>query len=500
MSGFHLSNFLPHAAALYPERTFLLDGERSLTYAQSEAVVKRLASGIASSGVAPGDRVLLISENRLELPLLTLAATQAGAVFSVLSAQITLTSLERIVTQCEPSLIILEDKRQDLKAACGSTTVWNLDKDFEEQSRTEPAELPELEGGDALAFLVFTSGSTGMPRGVMLSHANVRFVTQAIQDRLQYRKEDRIGVFLPLSFDYGFYQIFYALMTGAALFIGRPEMSGPELPLILARHEISVLPGVPTLFAGLIKRQSWRPVALPKLRLLTNTGDHLPITHIRQLQALFPEVRIFPMYGLTECKRVSILLPGELMAHESSVGRALDGTEVWAESPEGRKLAPGEVGELIIKGPNVGLGYWRSPEETQKRYRIQPDGSRLLATGDFGAVDAEGFIHFHARSDFMIKHRGHRMSPAEIEEAACRSQHVAAAGCIKDEETDQLCLFLSSTNAERPEDAVILAELAETLERAKLPDRLIYLPELPRTANQKVDRKALKAFLATERK
>jgi len=312
--------------------------------------------------------------------------------------------------------------------------------------------------------------------------------------RLQYQETDRIAVFLPLSFDYGFYQIFYALMRGSALFIGRPEMSGPELPRLLARHEITVLPGVPTLFAGLIKMQSWRPVALPQLRVLTNTGDHLPLPHIRLLQQLLPAARIFPMYGLTECKRVSIMLPEEIDAHENSVGRALDGTEVWTESPEGQHLPTGTVGEFIVRGPNVGLGYWRAPEETAKRYRFLPDGTRLLVTGDYGAVDAAGFLHFHARSDFMIKHKGHRMSPVEIEEAACRLPQVVAAGCIKDEAQDKLCLFLSITG-ECPEDAVIYQGLMAFLERAKVPDRLIYLDELPRTANQKVDRKALRALL-----
>ena len=147
-----------------------------------------------------------------------------------------------------------------------------------------------------------------------------------------------------------------------------------------------------------------------------------------------------------------------------------------------------------MKGPHVGLGYWRAPEETAKRYRTLPDGTRLLVTGDYGTVDAGGFLHFHARSDFMIKHRGHRMSPVEIEEAACRVPGVTAAGCIKDEAQDKLCLFLTTAGT-RPEDAVIFSELSQHLERAKLPDRVIHLSELPRTANQKVDRKALRAML-----
>lgn len=496
MFPFALSHLLDHAAAAFPARLFLFTDEQHLTFAETAQRVAALASGMMALGVKPGDRVLLVMENRLELPLLTLAAARAGAVFSVLTSQITRESFERIVGQCEPTLVLLEEKRADLRASAGAARVISVDAEMALLEKAPAQTLPSPDGGDALAFLVFTSGSTGMPRGVMLSHANVGFVTQAIMQRLQYQETDRIAVFLPLSFDYGFYQIFYALMRGSALFIGRPEMSGPELPRILARHEITVLPGVPTLFAGLIKRQSWRPVSLPHLRVLTNTGDHLPLPHIRQLQQLFPAARVFPMYGLTECKRVSIMLPEEIDTHENSVGRALDGTEVWTESAEGQRLPAGEVGEFIVRGPNVGLGYWRAPEETAKRYRFQPDGTRLLVTGDYGAVDAEGFLHFHARSDFMIKHKGHRMSPVEIEEAACRLPNIVVAGCIKDEALDKLCLFITITG-ERPEEAVILNGLMDFLERAKVPDRLIFLDELPRTANQKVDRKALRAQLTT---
>lgn len=503
MSAFHLQDLLVQAAAQFPERTFLFQNEIVITYAQAARKVDHLASGMLARGVRAGDRILIVMENRVELPLLTLAAIRIGAVFSVLTAQITAESFQRIVGQCEPALVVLEARRPELREGLQAAVVWldgepaARDHSYEAFEQGERTEIPLSGGGDALAFLVFTSGSTGMPRGVMLSHANVGFVTKAIMQRLNYQETDRLALLLPMSFDYGFYQIFYALMSGCAVFIGRPEMVGPELPRILARHEITIVPGVPTLFAGLIKMQSYRPAMLPHLRLLTNTGDHLPLPHIRQLQQLFAAARIFPMYGLTECKRVSILLPEEIDAHENSVGRALDGTEVWAESPEGQRLPPGEVGEFMVSGPNVSLGYWRAPEETSKRYRTLANGSRLLATGDYGAVDAEGFLHFHARSDFMIKHRGHRMSPVEIEEAACRSPRITAAGCIKDETQNTLCLFLAC-HGDQPDDAALFTELAQHLERAKLPDRLIYLAELPRTANQKVDRKALRALLTQE--
>ena len=350
-------------------------------------------------------------------------------------------------------------------------------------------------GAEDPAFLVFTSGSTGTPRGVILTHGNVAFVTPAIQARLQYHTHDRIAVLLPLAFDYALYQLFLACLSGACVVLGRPEQVGPGLPQWLEQQRIRVLPGVPTLFAALLRLLEHRPRALPELRLLSNTGDRLPPAQIDRLHERLPQARLFPMYGLTECKRVSILLPEERAAHPDSVGRALDGTRVLAVDAEGRPLPPGESGEIAVQGPHLSPGYWNAPEETAARFRLI-DGVRTLFTGDRGRVDEEGFLSFETRADFLIKHRGTRLNPAEVEEAAVALPGVAAAGCAKDEARDLLHLFLIASDS-APEPAAVLAGLAEVLERAKLPDRVHVLPELPRTANQKLDRKALRALAAT---
>lgn len=207
----------------------------------------------------------------------------------MLTSQITRESFERIVGQCEPTLVLLEEKRADLRASADAARVISVDAEMALLEKAPAQTLPSPDGGDALAFPRLylrlhgnAARSHAEPRERQLCHAG-HHAAPAISGDGPHR------CFLPLSFDYGFYQIFYALMRGSALFIGRPEMSGPELPRIFARHEITVLPGVPTLFAGLIKRQSWRPVSLPHLRVLTNTGDHLPLPHIRQLQQLFQQ-------------------------------------------------------------------------------------------------------------------------------------------------------------------------------------------------------------------
>ena len=489
-------HWLAQAAARWPEKP-LIQGPDKISFQEAQTRVDALASWMQGQGIVKGDRVVIVMPNRSEVMLLCLAALQQGIIFSILSHQMQPEGLQRILSQCEPRMVFLDDSTAHLGATLPGTA-W-LSVEGEEWTSlfltSAPAAAPVEADPEDIAFLVFTSGSTGTPRGVMLSQGNVAFVSTAILARLHYEAGDCIGIFLPLAFDYSLYQLFYACLTGASLHVGRPEMVGPELPKILAREGITVLPGVPSVFAALIKMQRYRPTELPALRMITNTGDHLPLAYIGQVQSLLPQVKVFPMFGLTECKRVSILLPEELSAQPDSVGRPLDGTTVFAVDAEGQRLPPGTAGELVIQGPHVSAGYWRAPEETARRFR-DLDGERTLFSGDQGSVDEQGYITFHSRSDFVIKHRGTRLSPAEVEEAACSVPQVLAAGCVKDEPRDLLFLFVSTTQ-ETMNEAEVLKALSNRLERGKLPDRVIFLPDLPRTGNQKLDRKALRQLLTT---
>ncbi|HSI61905.1 MAG TPA: AMP-binding protein, partial [Candidatus Saccharimonadia bacterium] len=268
-TSWHLPALLEQAAQRWPERPFLLSGgDTTISYGEASERVKRVAASLQSMGVGRGDRVMMVCANREELVVLAFATLRVGAIFVILSPETRTEGFSRIVTQCEPKVIMLDASSAGLYDGSIPTQWIRAEQDFASLLETDGSSSPEFPGIDQdPAFLVFTSGSTGTPRGVILSHDNVRFATAAIQARVQYVETDRIGVFLPMSFDYGLYQLFLAMQAGAAVFLGRPEMVGPEFARTLALRGITVLPGVPTLFSALIKLQSWRPVQMPALRM-----------------------------------------------------------------------------------------------------------------------------------------------------------------------------------------------------------------------------------------
>ncbi|MEX2577761.1 MAG: class I adenylate-forming enzyme family protein [Verrucomicrobiales bacterium] len=504
-AGRGLIGILSAAAHARPEAVYLEDSlGTSCTFAEAEAAVRRFAGYLESRGVKRGDRVAIYMRNRAEIAIALFAVSLLGAVYVVLNAKLKPKGLAKILAQAEPEAIVVDETTcENLDEASAVRVRVRVDESGDERfDRWNEAIRHEPFSGDwpgsdvDAACLVFTSGSTGTPRGVTLSHDNVCYVVGAIQERLGYRPEDTVGCFLPLAFDYGLYQILLAAHAGAKLFIGDPDQVGPRLPRVMKEAAVSVLPGVPSVYAALIALGRRRPLDIPTLRAITNTGERLPASHIEEMRKMFPGLEVFVMYGLTECKRVSIMMPGEMVRHGDSVGRPLSGTEVYAVDAEGRLLPPSEVGELVVRGRHVALGYWRAPEETAKRFRKRsPETAVELFTGDSGSVDAEGFIHFSARSDDLLKHRGNRISPVEIENEACSLEGVIEASLLKRESDDTLHLFATVSKASAGNEDAILRALGETLEPAKVPEFVVVLPELPKSINGKIDRKALAALL-----
>lgn len=485
----NITSLLWQAEQKWPERPFL-QGSNPISFQEAKRSVGALMQHFARQGIEAGDRVIILAPNHVDILLTMFALNGLGAVAIIVHEQTVSRNLNHIVEQVQPKLALLG--QQCLNRADCFPNIKVVELESIESVPACDGALELADGADRTALIIYTSGSTGMPRGVMLSHQNLLFVTSAIQQRLEYTKHDRIGLFLPLSFDYGLYQVFLAALSGACVVVRDSRHAGPVLAGTLQLEQITVLPLLPNLLEPLLVHVQRRGSieTLSSLRLVTNTGAHWPACRIRQLQELLPETRIYPMYGLTECKRVSILTPDEIDERPCSVGLPLDGTQAWVVDECSNPVKPGETGELVVEGPHVAQGYWRSPMETALRFRLLPGTTRrVLYTGDLFTQDESGYLYFQGRKDDQIKRHGFRINRLEIERAALEIRGISSASLVN--VADHLVLFVAATPGTITEH-FLLEELKGRLEPYKIPDRVQLLDSLPLTRNGKIDSHSLR--------
>ncbi|MEU6056649.1 class I adenylate-forming enzyme family protein [Streptomyces sp. NPDC047097] len=488
-----VSELFARARSEHPGHLALIDAEGPLTYAELGAEADRAAGWLRGQGVRPGDRVVHAGPGDRTFLALMWAAFRIGAVFVPVHPGLTDDQVGHIVRDCAAALAICPPAAG---AAAGATV--EVERAARE-IRQSPADLVTAgpvaadPAEDAVALLIYTSGTTGRPKGVVCPHRQVLAAVRAVNDRLGYCADDVVLCRLPLSFDYGLYQALLCALTGSTLVLAD---RGGDLGLIRAveRHGVTVVPLVPSLarILALLQRKLSRPA---KVRLFTNTGARPSRAVMDALLDAFPGSAFASMYGMTECKRISILDPAHYAEHPDSVGRPIPGDQVRITGPDGRTLPPGETGEIVVWGETVMAGYWGVPLERQSRYARRADGSLELRTGDRGRLDADGLLYFAGRDDDMIKRRGVRMGLSEIEYAAERVPGVDAAVAPRPAGEDAP-LLLAVQSALAPDE--VRAALARQLDPARLPDRIVPLDTLPLTANGKPDRAAVAALLAAE--
>lgn len=385
-------------------------------------------------------------ENSVDAVVSIFGVLKAGGVFVVVNAQVKADHLAYVLRDSEAFALIthtrkiapLEDALRDLPrlqvvitdgepdaqvAALGKQAV-----SFEDAVRPEGPSCPAQAVRNIdidLAALVYTSGSTGRPKGVMLTHRNIVSVTESVSTYLGNTDDDVILSVLPLAFTYGLSQVMTAFHVGATLVLER-SFAYPQMILETIRRErVTGLPVVPTV-ATLLLQLDLRKHPLPHLRYITNAAAALSTGKILQLRQALPHVKVFSMYGQTECQRISYLHPDHIDTHPRSVGLAIPNEEVYIVDEQGRRVGPGVVGELVVRGANVMKGYWRQPEATARSLRPGelPD-ERVLYTGDLFTNDADGYLYFVDRKDDIIKTRGEKVAPREVEEAISRLDGVA---------------------------------------------------------------------------
>ena len=443
-----------------------------------------------------GDRVAVVIGDFLDAIAMMFGVARLGAVYVLMNGDTTRYAAQHVLTDCAPVCVVAGGPADDVTPCAAELGVPVLrPRGSGRTPAPAPAPAPGPISSDLVSIL-YTSGSTGRPKGVVATHANMVFAAEAIARRLDLRENDVIGCVLPLAFDYGVYQILLSLISGATLVWGQGTDAGPGLLRFLRRHQVSVLPSVP----GLAPEP--RPALPPQRRTpapAARAHQH-GRGHVRDLlgrvRAHYPSLRIFLMFGLTECKRISILTPEELSDRPDSVGRPLDDTEILIIDPRTRRvLPPGEIGELIVRGPHVTRGYWNDPERTALRFRPWgPMSEHVLFTGDQCWTDADGYLYFSGRDDDVYKQNGFRVSATEVALAAEDVDGVDEAHCLPARGEDPAVLVVVG----RCEPAELRAALHDRLEWFKVPDDIRVADRLPLNRNGKIDSTAIRRLVTAE--
>jgi long-chain acyl-CoA synthetase len=481
-----------------PEKVALIAGDRQLTYGELDRRADGVAAGLRELGVERGDRVAQVLPNGIEAAVAIYGVLRAGAAFSPLNPTIKEEKLGYVLANAEAAAVLCDAERAGVvePAASGVGGIPVI-TDVDQLAQTPAAERDDVVDVD-LAAVIYTSGSTGDPKGVTLTHRNMTFAADSIIEYLEMGSADRVLCVLPLSFDYGLYQLLMSIRVGATLVVELGFTFPGRVVQLLEEQRITGLPGVPTVFQVLTSLHGLAERELPHLRYLSNTGAALPPGLIEAIRRTFPHARLYSMYGLTECKRVSYLPPDEVDARPKSVGVPIPGTEAWIEDDAGNVLGPGEVGELVVRGGHVMQGYWNDPEETARRLRPgRWSWERVLATGDLFHSDEDGYLYFVGRRDDLIKSRGEKVVPKEVEEVLLTAPEIREAAVVGVPDPllgHAVHAHVAPEDGETLNEAEVLRHCAERLEVHKVPQRVLLHESLPLSSNGKIDRQALRAI------
>ena len=491
-----VEGFLHGSAARFPDKTAIVCGERRIAYRELSAGARGLAAQLRRRGVARGDRVVILLENSPETVIALFGALEAGAVFSVVNPGTKLDKLAYILNNCGARAVITEPRLAAMAAEAAKSapsvaftlvTPFAFAAEDGQQDDAPPAGI-DLD----LAMIVYTSGSTGFPKGVMMTHQNVVAAASSITSYLESAPEDVVLSVLPLAFDYGLYQALMCAKVGATVVLEKSFTYPAVLLEKLKSERITGLPLVPTIAAVLLQMKDLVPGAFPALRYITNTAAALPPAHIARLQELFPATRIFSMYGLTECKRCTYLPPEQLAVRAGSVGIAIPGTEAYVVDDAGRRVAAGVVGELVIRGAHVMKGYWGDPQATERALKPGPfPWEKVLHTGDLFKADEEGFLYFVGRKDDIIKSRGEKVAPKEVENVLYELRGVREAAVIGVPDP-LLGMAVKAVLALEPGFSLTAREVIrhcqQRLEEFMVPKHVEFRDALPKSHNGKISR------------
>ena len=513
---------ISHSAQLKPSASALLFKDQIFTYSQLQHNVEQVASALLGLGIEAGERVAVYLPTQPETVFSLFGAAAAGACFVPINPLLKSHQVAHILTHCGAKVLITSAARLALLLrildTCPDLHTITLVEDLVPEAATSIpqrlmgyTEFCHLSGGNLaphrrvdtdMAAILYTSGSTGNPKGVVLSHRNMVAGAHSVTGYLGNSSADRVLAVLPLSFDAGLSQLTTAFSVGASVIL-MDYLLPRDVLRALVRYGITGFAAVPSLWNQL-KELEWPAQAAQSLRYITNTGGPMPVSTTRMLQQILPSTDIFLMYGLTEAFRSTYLAPDQVNVRPHSIGKAIPNAQILVINAEGRECAPNEPGELVHCGVLVSLGYWNDPDETAKRFKPCPHRSPEITStelavwsGDQVMKDEEGYLYFINRNDEMIKTSGYRVSPTEIEDIIHGTGLVTeavAVGLPHAALGQAILLVVTPSLGAKGDDILknaVLSRCRRELSNFMVPTLVSVQDTVPHNANGKIDRRRL---------
>ncbi len=519
-----VNHYLEDSADATPDKVAVVDGERTMTYAELEARSNQVANLLIELGVRRGDRVGIFLRKSMESVIGIYGVMKAGACYVPLDpgapdARIGYIAgncgIRHLVTGTEKrrSWATLRDEGADqlahlvvLNAADSATlpavdgmTAWAADAvDRQSTHRPDPGTVQQ-----DLAYILYTSGSTGTPKGVMLSHLACRGFVDWAAEEYAVVADDVVSSHAPLHFDLSTFDLYAAARAGATLVLVPAKMSvfPVEVAKFIDRHRITVWYSVPSILTMLVEHAELSVGALPSIRVLLFAGEVFPTKYLSRLMKLMPGVTFGNLYGPTEtnvCTYYNVPEPPDETAPPVSIGSAIGNVECFVVDEELAEVEKGSVGELLVRGPTVMRGYWGDPDRTRERLIRDPRdpvfGDPVYRTGDLVEEMADGNYKFLGRRDNQIKSRGYRIELGDIESAINAHPDVVecAVVAVPDEMISNRIRAFVAVKAPITEPEMI-AFCAEIIPKYMIPEAFAFRETLPKTSTGKIDRQTLNA-------
>ncbi len=503
-----IHHFLENSANSYPDKTAIITEKDRASYSTINSKANKLARMLIEHGCKAQDIVILMMDNSIEYVISYYAILKTGAVVVPFSNDLKPAAFNQLFNELNPKAIISSKKYERLLKACElkgpslqALIIKGMSKNWKNTGFRVIA-WSELSGNinsknidlsiapNSLASIIYTSGSSGTPKGVMLSHLNIMANTDSICQYLNLTSDDIQMVVLPFFYVMGKSLLNTLFSVGGTIVINNKFAFPASVLNQMVKENVTLFSGVPSTYAFLLNRSPLETYGtkLKSLRCCTQAGGHMASSIKKKLLKVLPEhTDICIMYGATEASaRLAYLEPDQLENKMDSIGKAIPGVKIKVLDPKNQEVPIGQTGEFVASGKNIMLGYWKAPKITKK---VLDDNG--YHTGDHGFMDKDGYFFVKGRKDSLLKVGGHRINPQEVEDAILETDMVIETAVIgvEDELMGKKLIALISPRNNEIDENMILAKCSRLLPKYKLPSEVILISHLPKNANGKIDKR-----------